>query len=144
MRKLRPVSGQGKDSGSLRLSSTWMKVFALWISISLSLSLSLSLLSSPLLSLFLFLSVVRVGNSGLLAIDESIVSPVLESVAAATTAAKPCVNKEGGSRFPAQGEPSLPSTRDLCVKCLEKERWEAGRRGWAPRDSSWSKRQSGD
>lgn len=74
----------------------------------------------------LFLSVVRVGNSGLLAVDESIASPEPESAAAVTTAAKPSVSKRGGSRFPAQGEPSLPSTRDFRVRCLEKERLEAG------------------
>jgi len=119
-RKLRPVCGQGKDSGSLRPPSTWMKkVFAP------------SPLPPPPLPLSFSFSLssvrVRVGNSRLLAVDESIASPVPESVAAATTAAKPRVSKGGDSSFPAQGEPS----RDLCVRCLEKERWEARRRGWA-------------
>lgn len=124
MRKLRAVSGQGKDSSSLRLPSTWMKVFAPLRVLSphpllLSLSFSFSLSS------------VRVGNSRLPAVDESIASPVPESVAAATAAAKPRASKGGGSSFPAQGEPSRPPTRDLCARCLEKERWEARRRGWA-------------
>lgn len=122
-RKLRPVSGQGKGSGSLRLPSTRMMVFVR------------SPLPPPPLPFSFSFSLssvcVRVGNTGLLAVDESIASPVPESVAAATTAAKPRLSKGGGSCFPVQGEPSRPPTRDLCAGCLEKDRWGARRRGWA-------------
>lgn len=137
MRKLRAVSGQGKDSSSLRLPSTWMKVFApLRVLFPHPLLLSLSFSFS--------LSSVRVGNSRLPAVDESIASPVPESVAAATAAAKPRASKGGGSSFPAQGnQAGLP----LVIYVRGAWRKRGGRPGGEvgrTRDSRWSKRQSGD